>query len=211
MTTPGQGRSALSVVTILTYLLCYTPLKTRTPLCTLVGAVSGALPPVIGLAAAAGCLDAKAWVLGATLFVWQIPHFLSLAWLYREDYARGGFRMLPVIDRSGTATGLVVTLWTLALLPVGLAAMLAGLAGWVYAIGSLLLGLGLLALGLELYRRRSNVCARRLFLASIVYLPVLLGVMVADRGPVASQVHVVGNVACPPPSGAVAKLPPRTE
>jgi protoheme IX farnesyltransferase len=177
--------AGLALLAAVVYLAAYTPMKTRSPACTLIGAVCGALPPMVGWAAAAGRLEAGAWVLGATLFVWQIPHFLALAWLYRDDYARGGFRMLPIVDRTGSTTGVMVILWSLALLPAGLAATLAGLAGWVYAVGSLLLGLGLLALGVELYRRRSEASARRLFVASLIYLPLLLAFMMADRGPVA--------------------------
>lgn len=185
--------AALALAAGVIYLTVYTPLKRRSPLCTLVGAVCGALPPMVGWTAATGHLGPGAWVLGATLFVWQIPHFLALAWLYREDYARGGFRMLPVVDRAGEVTTVVVILYCLALLPVGLGATLTGLAGWAYALCSVLLGMGLLALGIDLYRRRTRTSARRLFLASIIYLPLLLGFMVIDRGPVASGVHVLGN------------------
>ncbi|HUU82633.1 MAG TPA: heme o synthase [Phycisphaerae bacterium] len=186
--------AVLALAATLIYLALYTPLKSRSPLCTLVGAVCGALPPMVGWCAATGRLGPGAWVLGATLFAWQIPHSLALAWLYRDDYARGGFRMLPVVDRAGNATGVIVILWSLALLPIGLAATLVGLAGWRYAVGSLLLGTALLALGIKLYRQRSDLSARRLFLASIIYLPLLLGFMVADRGPVADRVHVIGAV-----------------
>ncbi|MGE5235264.1 MAG: heme o synthase [Acidobacteriota bacterium] len=180
-TTPTSALLGLAVV--LVYVLVYTPLKPRTPLCTLAGAVCGALPPMMGWAAFDGSLGFGAWMLAGVLFLWQIPHFLALAWLYRDDYARGGFRMLPVVDRGGRTTVHVVTLYTMALLPVAIASSLAGLTGWVYASGSLLLGAVLLAMGVVLARERSAASARRLFLATLLYLPLLLGLMVADRTP----------------------------
>ncbi len=175
--------AVLALATAGIYLIFYTPLKTRTTLCTLVGAICGALPPMIGWVGATGRLDGGAWVLAAVLFVWQIPHFLALAWLYRDDYARGGFRMLPVVDPHGGITSFLVVLYSLALLPIGLAGTLVGVAGWVYAAASLVLGLGMLIMGIDLYRTRSNGSARRVFLASIIYLPLLLGCMLADAGP----------------------------
>ncbi len=175
------GAMGLALATILIYILLYTPLKTRSTLNTLVGAVCGAIPPMIGWVAASGSLDRGAWILGGLLFVWQIPHFFALAWMYRVDYARGGFKMLPVMDPSGRLTGQVVVLMSLGLLPMGLAATLFGLAGWVYAVGSIALGTWLLVVGLRLYATRSDESARRLFIASIVYLPLLLGLMMLDR------------------------------
>ena len=175
------GAMGLALATILIYILLYTPLKTRSTLNTLVGAVCGAIPPMIGWVAASGSLDRGAWILGGLLFVWQIPHFFALAWMYRRDYARGGFKMLPVMDPSGRLTGQVVVLMSLGLLPLGLAATLFGLAGWVYAVGSIALGTWLLVVGLRLYATRSDESARRLFLASIAYLPLLLGLMMLDR------------------------------
>ena len=187
--------AALGVAAEVIYLLIYTPLKTRSSLCTLAGAVCGALPPVMGWTAATGRLQAGAWILGAVLFVWQIPHFLALAWVYRADYARGGFRMLPATDTEGQTTVQVIVLYSLALLPVGLAATFAGIAGWVYAAGSLALGLAFVTLGVAMYRQRTEVQARRLFLASIVYLPLLLGLMVADRGPALGPAGATGSDA----------------
>ena len=175
------GAMGLALATILIYILLYTPLKTRSTLNTLVGAVCGAIPPMIGWVAASGSLDRGAWILGGLLFVWQIPHFFALAWMYRRDYARGGFKMLPVLDPSGRLTGQVVVLMSLGLLPMGLAATLFGLAGWVYAVGSIALGTWLLVVGLRLYATRSDESARRLFIASLVYLPLLLGLMMLDR------------------------------
>jgi len=176
--------AGLAVLTIALYVLVYTPLKTRSPACTLVGAVCGAIPPMMGVTGAAGVIDHRAWVLFALLFVWQIPHFLSLAWLYREDYARGGFKMLPLVDPTGRRTCRSVVLYSLALLPVAFTVTWVGLAGWLFAIGAVALGIWLTRLSLKLERERTDANARRLFIASITYLPILLGLMVLDRGPV---------------------------
>jgi protoheme IX farnesyltransferase len=173
----------LALVTIAIYTLLYTPLKTRTPLNTLVGAVVGAIPPMIGWVAADARLAVGAWILAGILFLWQIPHFLALAWMYRDDYARGGYRMLPVIDASGNLTCCVLVAYTLVLLPLAWTATLAGLAGWTYAIGSLVLGLGFAWTGLRLRQDRTITSARRVFLASVAYLPLLLGLMLIDRHP----------------------------
>lgn len=179
--TVNLAAAGLALATILIYVLLYTPLKTRSTLNTLVGAVCGAIPPMIGWVAASGHLDRGAWILGALLFVWQIPHFFALAWMYREDYARGGFVMLPVLDTNGRLTGQVVVLTSLGLVPLGLAATLWGLAGFVYAVGSIALGAWFVSAGVKLYATRSDASARKLFLASIVYLPLLLGLMIIDR------------------------------
>ncbi len=172
--------AGLALLTEVLYLAVYTPMKTRSPACTLVGAICGAIPPLMGWTAVTGGFHLGGWVLGAILFVWQIPHFLALAWLYREDYERGGYRMLPVVDRTGRMTSLMAVLYSLALVPLGIAATLVGLAGWVAALGSVILGAGLVITGLRLRRERSAMSARRLFLASLVYLPLLLGLLVAD-------------------------------
>lgn len=184
----------LGLANVLVYLLAYTPLKPRTSLNTLVGAVCGALPPMMGWTAAAGQLGVGAWLLGAVLFVWQIPHFLSLAWLYRQDYARAGYRMLPVVDPAGRLTCLLITLYSLALLPLALVITLVGVAGWFFACGALLLGGAWLAMTLHLARTKTHGSARRVFLASVTYLPLLLMLMVADaRAP--RRVNVVGASA----------------
>jgi protoheme IX farnesyltransferase len=175
----GLLSAAVALVTWSSYLFAYTPLKRRTPLATLVGAVPGALPPVIGWAAAAGRLEAGAFILFAILFLWQIPHFLAIAWLYRDDYARAGFPMLPVLDREGTFTGRQAVVHSLALLLVSLAPPLAGLAGPVYLAGSFLLGVALTVFALRLARARDLPAARRLFLASVLYLPVLSSLLIA--------------------------------
>jgi len=170
----------LSLFVILVYVLIYTPLKVRTPLNTVVGAVCGAVPPMMGWAAATGRLDAGAWILGGILFAWQIPHFLALAWLYREDYARGGFRMLPAVDQEGRLTGRLAFLYAAALLPITAALSAFGVTGGAFLITSQTVGLAFVCLGWVFLRARNQPTARRLFLASILYLPVLMGLMVVD-------------------------------
>jgi heme o synthase len=173
----------LGLAVVVLYVAVYTPLKTRSTLCTLAGAVCGAIPPMMGWSGAAGRLEFGAWILAFLLFVWQIPHFLALAWLYREDYVRGGFRMLPLVDPSGAITARVAVLYCVALLPVGYIATMAGMSGWIATFGALVCGGGLLLLGAQLERTRSNASARRLFLATLAYLPLLLALLVLDRGP----------------------------
>jgi protoheme IX farnesyltransferase len=170
----------LSIFVILVYVLVYTPLKVRTPLNTVIGAVCGAVPPMMGWAAATGRLDAGAWILGGILFAWQIPHFLALAWLYREDYARGGFVMLPAVDGEGRLTGRLAFLYAAALLPITAALSAFGVTGSAFLLTSQVIGLAFVALGWLFLRTRNQLTARRLFLASILYLPVLLGLMVID-------------------------------
>ncbi len=184
----------LGALTVLLYTLIYTPLKRRTSLCTLVGAVCGAIPPMMGWTGAAGELGSGAWILAAILFIWQIPHFLALAWMYRADYERGGFRMLPVIDRSGRLTGTAVVLYCFALLPVAVSLSLVGVTGWFYAAGSLVLGGMMLSLGVTLNRKRTDLNARRLFLASLAYLSLLMGLMAADRAVPPLSSPAVANV-----------------
>ncbi len=173
----------LGFLTISSYLFAYTPLKTRTSLCTIVGAVPGALPPMMGYAAATGTVDARAWALFAILFIWQMPHFLAIAWLYREDYARGRQLMLPVVDPSGHATARQMVIFSLALLPITFVPSLVGLAGGIYFIAALLLGLVFLAFGILVAIWKTESSARQMFIVSVLYLPLLLGVMVADRLP----------------------------
>jgi protoheme IX farnesyltransferase len=170
----------LSLFVILLYVLVYTPLKVRTPMNTAVGAVCGAIPPMMGWTAATGQLELGAWILGGILFIWQVPHFLSLAWMYRDDYARGGFRMMPAADPDGAVTGRAAFVHALALLPVTGALAAAGVTGMTYLVVSQVVGLAFATLGLAFARRRVRLTARRLFLASIIYLPVLLGLMVTD-------------------------------
>ena len=175
--------SLLAAATLASYLFLYTPLKRRTWLCTTVGAVPGALPPVIGWAAARGGVDLGAASLFAIVFIWQLPHFYAIAWMYRDDYARGGFPMLTVIDPEGAVTGRQIVAWAAALVPASLLPALLGMAGALYFAGALVLGAGFLALAVRLAWTCEVVHARRVFLASIVYLPVILGLLVLDRVP----------------------------
>lgn len=163
------------------YVLLYTPLKVVTPANTLVGAAVGAIPPMIGWCAVTGYPGWGAWVLAAILFVWQIPHFLALAWLYRDDYRRGGFRMLPCVDAGGQLTASIVLGYCLLLIPFTLLPTLGGLTGAAYSVSAVVLGLVFLGFGVQLGRSLTDLRARRLFLASIVYLPLLLAMMVIDR------------------------------
>lgn len=167
----------LTAATVVTYAFVYTPLKRRTSLCTFVGAVPGALPPVIGWAAAEGGVGTGAWILFLILFFWQIPHFLAIAWLYRDDYARAGFPMLTAADPDGTATGRQVLLQTTALMAASLAPVAAGMAGRLYLAGSLVLGTGFFVLGFLFALSPGRKSARRLFFGSIVYLPVQLALL----------------------------------
>jgi protoheme IX farnesyltransferase len=177
----GPLAAAVALATWASYLFVYTPLKRRTPLATLVGAVPGALPPVIGWAAANGRLDPGAFILFAIVFLWQVPHFLAIAWLYRDDYERGGFPMLPVLDREGSFTARQTVVHSLSLLVVSLAPAFAGLAGPAYVAGALLLGAGLTLFSLRLARSRDLLAARGLFLASVLYLPALSSLLLAAR------------------------------
>ena len=173
--------AVVAAVTLASYVLLYTPLKRRTWLSTLVGAFPGALPPVIGWAAATGDISAAAVTLFAIVFLWQMPHFLAIAWLYREDYARAGLPLLPVVEPDGRSTGRQAVAYAAALLPVSVAPAFFGLGGPVYIAAALTLGAVLLGLSALFARERSTESARRLFFASIIYLPILWTVLVADR------------------------------
>jgi protoheme IX farnesyltransferase len=177
----GPLSGLVALATWSSYLFLYTPLKRRTPLATLVGAVPGALPPVIGWTAATRSLDPGAFILFAIVFLWQIPHFLAIAWLYRDDYARGGFPMLPVLDREGSFTARQAVVHSLALLLVSLAPVGAGMAGPVYLFGAFLLGVALTAFAVRLLSARDLVAARGLFLASVLYLPALSSLLLAAK------------------------------
>jgi protoheme IX farnesyltransferase len=167
----------LGVATLSAYILIYTPLKTRTTLCTLVGAFPGAVPPMMGWTAATGSIDSVALALFAILFLWQMPHFFSIAWIFTDDYARGGF----VMKRSGESTGRQIVLFCCALIPVSLLPTMFGATGKVYFFGSILLGFVYLAYGFALSLFRSNAHARRLLWTSVLYLPALLGLMMLDK------------------------------
>ena len=171
----------LAMSTLLTYLLIYTPLKKRTPWCTFLGAFPGAAPPLIGWAGAAGTLSGDAWVLYAILFLWQFPHFLAIAWMYRDDYARAGLKMLPQNDAGGDATMRQIMAGALLLLPVSLLPTWLGQAGSFYLAGAVLLGLMYIYSGFRLATTRTNTRARRLVLASVVYLPLVFGLLMLDK------------------------------
>jgi protoheme IX farnesyltransferase len=171
----------LGAVSLLSYVLVYTPLKRVTSLCTVVGAVPGALPPLMGWAAARGELGPAGWGLFAILFLWQLPHFLAIGWLYRDDYARGGFPMLAVTDPEGSSTGRQMVLYSAALLPVTLAAGLLVSAGQGYLWGAVVLGGVFLACAVRFAWSHTTGAARTLFFASVLYLPALLGLMVFNR------------------------------
>ncbi|MBI1915869.1 MAG: protoheme IX farnesyltransferase [Planctomycetes bacterium] len=170
----------VATFTFAAYVGIYTPLKSRTSLNTLVGAVPGALPPVIGWTAVRGSIDPQAWALFAVVFLWQVPHFLAIAWIYRDDYARAGLCMLPVADRDGAATGRHMVVYALALVPASFAPVLQGSAGPVYLLGALALGLGFLGSAAGFARCPSVARARRVLRASLVYLPGLLGLLLLD-------------------------------
>jgi protoheme IX farnesyltransferase len=177
----GALVAAVTMAIVVLYLFAYTPLKVRSPLCMVVGAVPGALPPVTGWVAASGEFGTGTGVLFAMLFLWQLPHTLAIARLYREDYARAGIRVLPVVDPSGASTDRQIVTGCLALLTVGLLPTLIGLAGPVYFFGALVLGIGLLGCGIVQALSRSIAAARRLMFASLLYLPLVLGLMAFDK------------------------------
>jgi heme o synthase len=173
--------SLLSAIIFACYLFLYTPLKTRTWLSTIVGAVPGALPIVMGWTAASGTLSLGAWVLFAIVFCWQIPHFYAIGWMYREDYARAGLPVLSVIDMDGQRTGRQAVAFISVLILISLVPFLTGMASSAYAAGAVLFGLAFLAFGIHFARLRDRLSARRLFLASALYLPTLLLLLVFDR------------------------------
>lgn len=173
--------AAVTAATSVSYLFAYTPAKARTSLCTLIGAVPGALPPLTGWAAASGQLDPAAWAIFAIMFVWQVPHSLAIAQMYRDDYARAGFRLLPVVEPDGVSTSRQILTYSLALVSVGMLPTLLGLAGPVYFVASILLGCGMLAPSLRLARSTRLADARRVMFASLLYLPCLFAVMAADK------------------------------
>ena len=173
--------AVLGAVTLISYLFIYTPLKRKTTLNTAIGAIPGALPPLMGWTAARGDLSIEGWALFAILFFWQLPHFLAIAWMFREDYAKGGFVMLPLVDRDGTRTGRSAVSHTLGLLPVSLSPFVFQMSGALYLAGALVLGLVFLWFAGRFAKQMDRLSARRLFFASILYLPLLLGLMVFDK------------------------------
>lgn len=173
--------SAVCAASALLYLGVYTPLKRRSSFNTLVGAVPGALPPVIGWAAAAGALPPAAWTLFAIFFLWQLPHFMAIAWIYRDQYARAGFKMLPLMDANGGLTARQAVAYAAALLPVSLLPAVWGTGTPVYFYGALALGAGFMCFTVWFWARRTEDVARRLVRVSVLYLPFLLGLLVQDK------------------------------
>jgi protoheme IX farnesyltransferase len=171
----------IGAFTLASYLFAYTPLKQRTWLSTTVGAVPGAMPPMIGFAAGAGVITGEAWVLAAILFLWQFPHFYSIAWMYKDDYARAGIRMLPVVEPDCRSTARQIVLYGLALVPVSLVPGILGMSGRIYLVGALLLGVWFLYSGVRVARDRTVVRARAVLIASVLYLPAIYGLMLLDK------------------------------
>jgi heme o synthase len=171
----------LGCATLASYLFVYTPLKPKTTLSTALGAFPGAMPPFIGWVAARGEITIDAWILFAILFLWQFPHFLAIARMYRDDYARAGIKMLPVVEPDGRVTGQQIISYTVLLVPVSLLPVVTGLAGSVYLAGATILGLGFLYFSARAAFVRTSWQARRLLLASVLYLPILFGLMVLNR------------------------------
>jgi protoheme IX farnesyltransferase len=176
--------AAVTATTTITYLFWYTPLKRKSAFCSIVGAIPGALPPVTGWVAARGSWGQEAWILFAMMFLWQLPHALAIALLYCEDYARAGFQLLPVLQPDGRSTGRQIVTNCLALFGVALLPTLIGMAGPIYFIVMCIIGLGFLGFGLETALTRTQESARRLVLASLVYLPLMFLVMMFDKAPV---------------------------
>ena len=171
----------LGAGTLASYLFIYTPLKRITTLNTLIGAIPGAIPPLMGWTAARGEITAAGWSLFAILFLWQLPHFMAIAWLYREDYARAGFKMLPIADPDGRKTAAQAVCHAFGLIPVSLFPALLGVAGVVYFAGAIVMGIAFLFFAIQFSRSLTAERARGLFIASIVYLPLLLGLLVIDK------------------------------
>jgi len=171
----------IGAFTLASYLFVYTPMKQRTWWSTTVGAVPGAMPPMIGYAAAAGGLTGESWVLFAILFLWQFPHFYSIAWMYKDDYARAGIRMLPVVEPDCRSTARQIVLYGLALVPVSLIPSFLGMSGRIYMAGALLLGLWFLYSGVRVALDRTLARARSVLIASVLYLPAIYGLMLVDK------------------------------
>lgn len=171
----------LGVVTSILYLFAYTPLKTRTPVCTAIGAIPGAIPPLMGWTAAANGLDWQAVALFLVLFFWQFPHFYAISWMYRDDYQRGGFRMLAAVDPQGRRTGRHILMHSLLLLAISAIPFWLGLSGWIYLAGALLLGTAMLCCGVLAAQSCTTRSASRVMRASIIYLPLLLILLVVDK------------------------------
>src|SRR5438270_913274 len=184
MSTPGNflelTKPRITTFILMSYLFVYTPLKRISPLSTTIGAIPGAMPPLIGYAASSGRLDFDAVILYAILFLWQFPHFYAIAWMYREDYARAGIRMLPVVEHTVDSTARRILWFSLALVPMSLAPKFFSMAGNVYLFGASALGILLLYAGYLAASRQTVLTARRVLLASVIYLPLLYGLLALD-------------------------------
>lgn len=171
----------LGLIVIVGYVLLYTPLKTRTSASTAIGAIPGALPPLMGWTSASNEITLGAWILFALLFLWQFPHFLAIAWMYREQYGKAGILMLPVIEPEGKITAKQIVIFTILLLPISVAPFFIGLAGWIYLIGASVLGLWFLSASIGAARAKTNEKARKLLLVSVIYLPLIFLLMVFNK------------------------------
>lgn len=171
----------LGLIVIIGYVLLYTPLKTRTSASTAIGAIPGALPPLMGWTASANEITLGAWILFALLFLWQFPHFLAIAWMYKEQYAKAGIKMLPVVEKDGKITARQIVIFTILLLPVSIAPFFVGVAGWIYLIGASVLGIWFLYESIKTARAKTVKQARRLLLVSVLYLPVIFALMVLNH------------------------------
>lgn len=173
--------AVLGLIVIIGYVFLYTPLKTKTSVSTAIGAIPGAMPPLMGWTSAADEITLGAWALFALLFLWQFPHFLAIAWMYREQYAKAGILMLPVVEKEGKLTAQQIVIFTIILFPISLAPFFIGISGLVYLVGAVLLGLWFLYASIEAARSKSNEKARKLLLVSVLYLPVIFALMVFNH------------------------------
>lgn len=173
--------AGLGLFTLLSYLCLYTPLKRVSPVSTTIGAVPGAMPPLIGFAAASGTLTAEAWILYAILFLWQFPHFYAIAWMYREDYERAGIKMLPVVEPDGESTVRQMLLFSVLLIPVSLVPRYLDMTGNFYVAGTFAAGVAFVAACVRMSQDRTLLKARSVLLVSVIYLPVLYGLLLLDR------------------------------
>lgn len=173
--------AALGLVVIIGYVLLYTPLKTKTSASTAIGAIPGALPPLMGWTSSANEITLGAWILFALLFLWQFPHFLAIAWMYREQYAKAKILMLPVVEPSGKLTAQQIVLFTIMLLPISITPFFIGLTGWIYLVGASVLGIWFLYESVQTARAKTVKKARRLLLVSVLYLPIIFALMVFNH------------------------------
>jgi protoheme IX farnesyltransferase len=173
--------AVLGLIVFVGYVLLYTPLKKYTSASTAIGALPGAMPPLMGWTASANEITLGAWILFSIIFLWQFPHFLAIAWMYKEQYAKAGIKMLPVVEPEGKITARQIVIFTILLLPVSIAPFFIGLAGWVYLVGASLLGIWFLMASIKTARAKSVEQARKLLLVSVIYLPLLFALMVLNH------------------------------